>query len=245
MAFAADPPHTHGTLTKFFGVSADFCYKIPDSLHTREGILLEPLAVAVHAIRLADVRPGHRLVVFGAGTVGLFCAVVAREFGASTVISVDLLPGKLDVARKLVGAEVSRSWVPNSSYTAEENAQDLMETYELEDGADIVIDATGAESSVQTAMCILQPGGTYVQVGMGKRNIQFPIAEICERELSVKGSYRYGTGDFELAMSLVQRERIKFDGLITGEFSFEQASEAWESTRRGDGVKNVIKGPGD
>ncbi|KAI1375646.1 GroES-like protein [Hypoxylon crocopeplum] len=244
MAFAADPPHTHGTLTKFFRVSADFCYKIPDSLNIREGILLEPLAVAVHAVRLADIKPGHQVVVFGAGTVGLFCAAVAKEFGASVVVSVDLLPNKLEVAKKLIGEEVSKIWIPDSSLAPEENAQQLKDLHGLGEGAHVVIDATGAEPSVQTAMYTLQPGGTYVQAGMGKRKIEFPIAELCERELSIKGCFRYGPGDFELAMSLVQRGRIQLAALVTGEFSFEHASEAWESTRRGEGIKNVIRGPG-
>ncbi|ETS82644.1 putative D-xylulose reductase A [Pestalotiopsis fici W106-1] len=243
MAFAADSNSlTHGTLTKYFKTSADFCYKIPDNLQMKEGVLLEPLAVAVHAVRLADVKPGQRVVVFGAGTVGLFCAAVAKEFGASVVVSIDLLQNKLNVAKELLGSDIGRTWMPNTSSTPEQNAEQLRTDHGLGDGADVVIDATGAEPSVQTAMYALSRGGTYVQAGMGKRKIEFPIAEVCERELSIKGCFRYGPGDFELAMSLVQRGRINLATLITGEFPFEKASEAWESTSRGEGIKNVIRG---
>lgn len=243
MAFAADSnSHTDGTLTKFFRTSADFCYKLPENLHMREGVLLEPLSVAVHAVRLADIKPGHRVVVFGAGTVGLFCAAVAKEFGAAVVISIDLLQNKLDVAQQLLGPEVGKTWTPDTSSTPEDNAARLKSARGLDDGADVVIDATGAEASVQTAMYTLTRGGTYVQAGMGKRKIEFPIAEVCERELSIKGCFRYGPGDFELAMSLVQRGRIQVEKLVTGEFPFEKASDAWESTSRGEGIKNVIRG---
>ncbi|KAF7531653.1 hypothetical protein G7054_g8653 [Neopestalotiopsis clavispora] len=243
MRFAADSSSlTHGTLTKYFKTSADFCYKLPDNLPMREGVLLEPLAVGVHAVRLAEVKPGQRVVVFGAGTVGLFCAAVAKEFGASRVVSIDLLENKLKVAQELLGSEIGRTWTPNTSSTPEENAKQLKSAHGLGDGADVVIDATGAEPSVQTAMYTLAPGGTYVQAGMGKRKIDFPISEVCERELNIKGCFRYGSGDFELAMSLVQRGNIKLGTFVTGEFPFEKASDAWESTSRGEGIKNVIKG---
>lgn len=241
MAFAADPPHTHGTLTRFYKTSADFCYKLPDMVQMKEGVLMEPLAVAVHAVRLADVRPGQQVVVFGAGTVGLFCAAVAREFGASTVVSVDLLQKKLDFAREFVGSGVSRTSTPSRSLSPEENAQQLKDLHGLGEGAHVVIDATGAEASVQTGIYTLEPGGTYVQVGMGKRKIEFPMSEVCEREVNLKGCFRYGAGDFDLAVSLVQRRRIVLGTLITGEFPFEKASDAWESTKRGEGIKNVIQ----
>ncbi|PYH88134.1 GroES-like protein, partial [Aspergillus ellipticus CBS 707.79] len=70
MRFAADPPHTHGTLTRYYKLPEDFCYRLPDGVGLREGVLMEPLGVAVHAVRLAGVRPGMRVVVFGAGAVG-------------------------------------------------------------------------------------------------------------------------------------------------------------------------------
>lgn len=245
MRFAADPPRTHGTLTKFFLLPADFCYKLPESISLAEGVLMEPLAVAVHAVRLADIKPGQRVVVFGAGTVGLCCAAVAREFGAHLVVSVDLLQRKLDFARGFVGESVCRTVVPDTTLSAEENAVRLVEANGLDDGADVVIDASGAEASIQTAIHTLRPGGTFVQAGMGKRNIEFPISEICEKELSVKGCFRYGPGDFELSVQFVTQQRIKLQPLVTRILPFEMATEAWETTRRGEGIKTLIEGPRD
>ncbi|KAH7029494.1 chaperonin 10-like protein [Microdochium trichocladiopsis] len=258
MRFAADPASgTHGTLSRFFKSAADFCYRLPDGVGLRDGVLIEPLAVAVHAVRLAGIlgEPGKKVVVFGAGTVGLFCAAVAREFGAAAVVSVDLLPAKLQVARRLVGEDTCRTWVPDGSLSPVDNAEKLKKECGLssavvdggddgEGGAHVVLEATGAEVSVQTSIYTLRPGGVYVQVGMGKRNIDFPIAEIGEREITVKGCFRYGPGDFAIAMDLVARGKISLDGLVTGEFAFDKAWEAWESTGRGEGIKNVISGPG-
>jgi D-xylulose reductase len=236
MKFAASPPEVHGTLTKYFLLPADFCYKLPENISLTEAVLMEPLAVAIHAVRLANVKPGNRVVVFGAGTVGLFCAAVAREFGASTVVSVDILEHRLSFAQKFVGGSVGRTALPDQSLPPEENAKRLVQTQELGAGADIVIDASGAEASVQTAIFSLRMGGTYVQAGMGKRIIAFPISELCEKEITAKGCFRYGAGDFDLEIHLVGQGKIPLSGLITKIFPFESATEAWETARRGEGT---------
>ncbi|OOF99028.1 hypothetical protein ASPCADRAFT_140592, partial [Aspergillus carbonarius ITEM 5010] len=245
MKFAADPPVVHGTLTKYFMLPADFCYKISDNVKLSEAVLLEPLAVGIHAVRLADVKPGQSVVVFGAGTVGLFCAAVAREFGANIVVSVDILESKLKFAQGFVGREVGRTTMPDGELSVEENAARIMREYALGEGADVVIDASGAEASVQTAIFALRKGGTYVQAGMGKRKIEFPISEMCEKEVVAKGCYRYGPGDFDLGISLVGRGRLPLGGLISKVFPFEKATEAWEAARRGEGIKTLIEGPPD
>ncbi|PYH90234.1 hypothetical protein BO71DRAFT_334924 [Aspergillus ellipticus CBS 707.79] len=88
-------------------------------------------------------------------------------------------------------------------------------------------------------------GGTYVQVGMGKRVVGFPVAEMCEKDITAKGCFRYGPGDFELAMELVRGGRVRLDGLVSHVFPFERATEAWEMAGRGVGGKVVIEGPRD
>lgn len=165
MKFAADPPKRHGTLTKYFLTPADFCYKIPDSMRLEEAVLMDSLAMAVHAVRLADVRPGNRVIVFGFGAVGLFYAAVAREFGASTVISVDVLARRLEFARKFIGNSVGRNFVPNHFLSVEEVARQLVR---LGEGADIAIDASGVEASLQTAIFSLRNRGTFFSGRYGK-----------------------------------------------------------------------------
>ncbi|KAI1739609.1 GroES-like protein [Xylaria scruposa] len=244
MVFAASPPYP-GTLTKFYATSADFCYKIPDSMSLQEAVLIEPLAVGVHGVKLAGVRFGHKVVVFGAGTVGLFCAAVAKHFGAALVLSVDILYNKLEFARTVVGTDIGRTDMPDPSHPPEETARRFIKAHGLVDGADIVIDASGAEASINTGIHMLRSGGVYVQVGMGRRHVQFPISEICDREIVVKGSFRYGPGDYETALSLVAKGFIDLKHFITNIFPFEKATDAWEATARGEGIKNVIEAPRD
>lgn len=243
MKFAADPPKRHGTLTKYFVLPADFCYKVPETISLAEAVLIEPLAVAVHTVRLADAKPGQRVVVFGAGTVGLFCAIVAREFGAAEVICVDIVDRKLRFAQEVVGDRVGRTAMPDLALSPEDNAERLLQQFNLGEGADVAMDASGAELSMQTAVYVLRMGGTYVQTGMGKRKIEFPIAEMCEKEITAKGCYRYGSGDFALGIYLASQGRLRLTEFITKIFPFEEAIEAWETAKRGEGTKTLIRGP--
>ncbi|KAI0451569.1 GroES-like protein [Xylaria acuta] len=229
----------------FYASSADFWYKIPDSMSLQEAVLIKPLAVAVHGVKLAGVHFGHKVVVFGAGTVGLFCAAVARHFGAALALSVDILENKLSFVKTVVGTEVGRTDMPDSSLTPEENARRCIEAHGLGDGADIVIDASGAEASINTGIHVLRSRGVYVQVGMGRRNVQFPMSEICDREIIVKGSFGYGAGDYETALSLVGKGFINLKPFITNVFPLEKATDAWEATARGEGIKNIIEAPRD
>lgn len=134
-------------------------------MRLEEAVLMNSLAMAVHAVRLADVRPGNRVIVFGFGAVGLFYAAVAREFGASTMISVDVLVRRLEFARKFIGNSVGRNFVPNLFLSVEEVARQLVR---LGEGADIAIDTSGVEASLHTAIFSLRNRGTFFSGRYGK-----------------------------------------------------------------------------
>ena len=242
MKFAASPPDTDGMLTKYFKLPADFCYKLPAGVDLDEGALVEPLAVAVHAVRMVNVRPGQTVVVFGSGTIGVLSAAVAKAYGASKIVAVDLLDSKLEFAKRFNSSAVFK---PDTSVSAEENAARLVHENDLGAGADAVIEASGAESSVNTAIHVLRPGGSYVQTGLPKPIINFPILAMCERELHCHGAFRYGPGDYETALGFLEKGIIPVKELITKIFPFENATKAWETTKRGEGIKNMIQGVQD
>lgn len=240
MRFAATPPY-HGTLTGFWTAPADFCYKLPDAVSLQEGALIEPLAVAVHIVRQAGVAPGHSVVVMGAGPVGLLCAAVARAFGASTVVSVDIVQSKLDFARSFCATHVYAS----QRVAAEENAANILREAGLPDGADAVIDASGAEPSIQTSLHVVRRGGTYVQGGMGRADITFPIMALCLKEVTAKGSFRYGSGDYKLAVELVAAGKVDVKRLVSGVVPFREAEDAFKKVKEGEVIKMLIAGPNE
>lgn len=240
MVFAASPPYD-GTLTGFYISPADFCHKLPAGLSLREGALIEPLAVAVHIVRQAAVVPGQSVVVMGAGPVGLLCAAVARVFGASTVVSVDIIDSKLEFAKSFCSTHTYKSQ-PTSP---EANSAEIKKVASLPNGADVVLDASGAELSIRTSFSVICPGGTYVQGGMGKADITFPIMLLGMKEVNAKGSFRYGSGDYKLAVELVGSGKIDVKRLITGTVPFEQAEQAFAEVKGGHAIKILIAGPNE
>ena len=239
MKFAACPPDTPGCLTKYFKIPADFCYKLPPAVSLQEAVLAEPLAVAAHAVRMIGLKPGQNLVIFGAGTIGLLCGAVARMFGAKTIVSVDLLDHKLEFAKNLTN---SKTFKPDLNVSPEANAARLLSVNDLGLGADAVIEATGAESSIVTAVHVLRPGGSCVQTGLGKNIINFPIVAMSEKELHMHGAFRYNEGDFKVALDVLEAGNLPLKSLISNVFDFEQATDAWEATKAGQGIKNMIRG---
>lgn len=240
MVFAATPP-IHGTLTGFYTAPEDFCYKLPKHVSLQEGALMEPTAVGVHIVRQAKVQPGQSVVVMGAGPVGLLCAAVAKAFGASTVVSVDIVQSKLDFAREFSSTHTYLS----QRVSAEENANNIKKQCGLPDGADVVIDASGAEPSIQTSIHTLKVGGTYVQGGMGKADITFPIMAFAVKEATAHGSFRYNSGDYKLAVELVSAGKIDVKKLISGQVPFEKAEEAFKKVLEGQVIKILIGGPNE
>jgi D-xylulose reductase len=215
---------------------------LPTFLGLDEGVLVEPLAVAVHVCRLANIRLGEDVVVFGAGTIGLLCAAVSKAMGARNIICVDISKPRLEFAQRFAATGISQ---PMDRDTGEELARKIKSVHDLDAGADVVLEATGMEVCIAAGIHVLKKGGTFIQAGLGKPDVQFPIATLSEKEMVMKGSFRYGAGDYKMALHLLETRKVSVKELITCVVDFEKATEAWERTKKGEGIKNLIHGPQD
>ncbi|CCE90928.1 D-xylulose reductase XYL2 TDEL_0C00390 [Torulaspora delbrueckii] len=240
MAFAATPPYD-GTLVKYYLSPEDFVYKLADHISFEEGAVVEPLSVAVHANRLANTAFGQAVLVLGAGPVGLLAGAVAKAFGATDVVFVDIFESKLEKAKQF-GATRTVLFKPDS----DEN--DLVSLVTKSLGGlhpDVVFECSGAEKCIRAAVKSVKRGGTFVQVGMGKDNINFPINEFSQKEATFKGCFRYYEGDFDDAVKLLSTGKVNVKPLITKVFPFEQAVEAYKHNveHAKDVTKTIITGP--
>ena len=238
MQFAATPPYD-GTLSTYYTLPEDFCFILPPHISFEEGALVEPLSIAVHSVKLAGITTGQSIIVFGAGPIGLLCCAVARALGASTVLSVDIEQSRLAFARSYAASATYRM----EDKSPEDNATSIMTTFQLSEGADVVIDATGAESCISCGVRALRRGGTFVQTGLGASNILFPVGQICSKEGIYKGSFRYGPGDYKMAIELLNSKKVSVKELITHAYKFSCAEEAFEGVARRQGIKSIIYGP--
>jgi len=245
--FAATPPYD-GTLAKYYINAADFCYKLPDTMSLEEGAMAEPVSVALAIAKTAELKAHQTVLVVGYGPIGILCQAVARAWGAAKVIGVDVVDSRLALAasygadgtykpeRKAAGIDAMEH--------AEATAADLKEKMGLGDGADVVLECSGAEPCVQLGIYAAKPGGTFVQAGMGKEVVEFPITTVCTQGLTVKGSIRYLAGCYPAAIDLISKGKIDVKPLITHRFPFEQSEEAFGLVHQGrsDVFKVMIAG---
>jgi D-xylulose reductase len=134
---------------------------------------MEPLSVGIHSVfKLGGFHANQSIAVFGCGPVGLLCMAVAKALGASRVIGVDIVPERLQFAKDYAATDIylpikSHDGEPRMEYSRR-NADAMKATLNIMDrgskGIDLVIDASGAEASIQTALYLVKFGGTYVQV---------------------------------------------------------------------------------
>jgi len=238
MQFAATPPYD-GTLSTFYSVPEECCFKLPPHISLRIGALVEPLSIAVHCCSLAGNLQGRSVIIFGAGPIGLLCCAVSQAFGASRVTIVDAVDSRLEFAETFGANETYKM----EAGSPETNAAKLLAKANLGTGTDVVIDATGAEPCISCGISSLKRGGVFVQAGLGNPNITFPIGQICDKEAVLKGSFRYGPGDYKLAIELLDSKRVRLDSLITHEFAFTEAEQAFRNVAGKNGIKSIIYGP--
>ncbi|KAJ9306823.1 hypothetical protein DTO217A2_3604 [Paecilomyces variotii] len=246
MIFAATPPWD-GTLAKYYVNTSDFCYKVPDSMDLEEAAMVEPVSVACAIAKTADLRAHQTVLVLGCGPIGVLSQAVAKAYGAKIVVGVDVVQSRLEVAKSY---GVDHTFIPPRAQPgvdpmehAETVAKAMHEKFGV-DGFDVVLECSGAEPCVQLGIYAAKRGGTFVQAGMGKENVLFPITAVCTRGLVVKGSIRYLPGCYPAAIDLISSGQIDVKRLITNRYKFEEAEQAFELVKAGrqDAFKVMIAG---
>jgi len=237
MSFCATPP-VHGNLCRHYVHAADFCYKLPDHMSLEEGALMEPLAVGVHACRRAGVKLGSKVLICGAGPIGLVNLLTARAMGASEVVITDIMDNRLEVAKSM-GA--THTYKVTRERTAEEAAADIASLLGGE-APDVCIECSGAEPSIRFGIYATKSGGCLVLVGLGKPEISMPIVNAAVREVDIRGIFRYANC-YPTAIAMVASGKVDVKPLITHRFSLEQTLDAFETARTGAGgaIKVMIK----
>lgn len=192
---------------------------------------------------VAQMRPNSTVVVYGAGPVGLLTMSVAKALGAKFVLAVDVQESRLIFAKEFAASDYHLSGKPHEGEDkmdySKRQALEIQKKFNFNErgpgGVDLVIDCSGAESCIQSAVFVLKHGGTFVQVGMPHADVKFPVVDFLVKEITYKGSFRYGPGSYSTALDLVSQGKVKVNPLITHRYTFEEAKEAFQSNRDGKG----------
>jgi threonine dehydrogenase-like Zn-dependent dehydrogenase len=183
----------------------------------RLAALVEPISIAMRAVRRARVQAGERIVVLGAGPIGQGILLCARELGAS-VLLVDLQPERLELAREL-GAET----IP---WTDADETVARAREWAGGGGPPAVFDATGVPAAVAAMIELVSSAGRAAQVGLSGGSIDLRIGSLTEKELDLLGVTCCDAEDFAAAVALVERHPEDVLRLVSHEFALEQAHEA-------------------
>jgi len=200
-----------GAFSEYAVIEDDFAHAVPSTMTAEQAALLEPVSVAVHACRKAEITVASRVLITGAGPIGIFNAQVARAFGATEIVVSD----PLEHRRKFAATHGATS-------TIDPITTDFAQFTEH---FDVYIDASGNARAINDAIQTVKPSGHVVLVGMGNDRIELPIAVIQHHELKLTGTFRYAN-TWPAAIALVVSGAVDVDSLITGRFGLDQVGEA-------------------
>ncbi len=224
--FFATPP-VDGAFAEFVAIHEDFAFALPDGVSDEAGALMEPLSVAVWACQKASVRAGDRVLVTGAGPIGLLVLQTALAHGATEVAVTDVNPHRLATAERLGATRTLRAG-----------------DHDTPPEADAFIECSGHPQAVRTGLEALRPAGTAVLVGMGPEpDGVVPLALLQSRELHLTGTFRYAN-TYPAAIALAAAGKVDLETLITGRFALDDTEAALRAGRADPQAVKVMVRPG-
>lgn len=232
MEYMSSPP-VNGALTEYVAWPAEYLYALPDGVSLREGALVEPLSVAMHACEQGDVSEGDTVLVTGGGPIGQLVAEVAGWRGAETIALTDVVPEKLELA--------AERGVDYAVDVGSEDPVSVIREGVDEDGVDVVLESSGAESAIRTTTEAVKRGGTVVFVGIPiDAPIPTDVNGIIGGEYTLKGSFRFN-GTYPDAIEGIRSGELDVDGIVSFEYPFADTQAAFERASEPPGVKGVVR----
>ncbi len=226
---------TDGGFAEYLVVPAGKIIELTNDMTFEQGSFVEPLAVGVHGLRLAPIKPETRLVILGAGTIGMMHLLVARAWGVTEIIITDTIPSKLDLALEL-GAKYALD-VSKTKLT-----DFCRQTYGVEQALDVAVECVGAAGTVRDGIATLKKGGTMVVVGVFPHEVPVNLGIVQDRELKLIGSLMYRMNDFLEARDLIASGRTPIELLISARYPLDQIAVAMQAIdqHREKNIKTMI-----
>jgi L-iditol 2-dehydrogenase len=195
----------NGAFADFVAVPQRALYPLPDKISFEDAALVEPFAIALHAVRRATIAPGDTAVVIGCGMIGLALVQVLRATGCQNIIALDVAPEKLAQAQKLGAASVI-----NSADTPLAKILGLTNNC----GADVAFEAVGISATVELAVQSVCKGGSVVLVGNVAPKVELPLQIAVTRELSLFGSCA-SAGEYPACLDMLAQGAITAAPLLS------------------------------
>ncbi|MGM7699344.1 NAD(P)-dependent alcohol dehydrogenase [Microbacterium sp. A84] len=220
MEFASAPP-VDGALAEYMCIPSIFAHPIPGEMSFVQATFVEPLSVGLAAARKAGIAPGMRVLVAGAGPIGILTAAAAKIHGADTVVLVDPQEQRLEAARQTAAFRTARPL-------------DLSdETF------DVFVDASGAAAAIDDGLRRLSAGGIAVLVGMGSARYDLDVFLVQSKELRLEGLFRYAN-TWPTAIHMIASGAVKVDHLVAAMYGLDDVQAAMERNGDADAIKLIV-----
>jgi L-iditol 2-dehydrogenase len=219
LRFLGTPGQGDGCLSEFIVMPEECCFPTNGGITIEQGVLCEPLAIAVYSVKQSRLRTGQDVVVLGAGPIGLSCMAVVNAQGARTCYLTEKIEERMRMARAN-GA----TWVGNP--LKEDIIAAILKQQPM--GVDIAYECAGQQETIDQAVDLLKPGGTLMLIGIPREDrISLSIDKIRRKEVTII-NVRRQNGCTRAAMDLIESRRLSVDFMVTHRFGLDRVQEAFE-----------------
>lgn len=219
-----------GSLQQKWNVRSDLLVRLPADMDLATAALVEPVAVAVHDVRRANLRKADRAIVLGGGPIGLLIATVAKAEGAEVVVV------EPDSHRRTMIRDLGHQTMD----PVNENVAKLVDDWTYGAGADVVFEVSGAAAAVTSATSLAKVRGTVVIVAIHGEPRAVDLKQVFWRELSIVGARVYDRSDFERSVELIADGRVPTDAIISATVPLARADEAFKTLEAGQAMKVLV-----
>ncbi len=196
----------HGAFAEYVTVPQHILYKMPDRVTFDHAAIVEPAAVALHAVKLTPISIDDSAIVVGTGMVGLFVIQALRTVGCGKIIAVDLEQDRLELAKTLGADIVFKPDEINDSAKIKELTEGR--------GADIAFEVVGITPTIKTAINSLRRGGKLTLVGNLSPIVEIPLQAIVTQQLRLQGSCAI-CGEYPAVLNMIERGTINVNAILS------------------------------
>lgn len=209
----------NGAFAEYIAVPEDKVFKLPDEVSFEDAALVEPTAVAIHAVRKSEQKIGDKILILGAGTIGLLVLQVAKLAGVEVVIT-DLRDYRLKKAKEF-GADKVLNPINEDIFSYIKNNYGS-------DGIDLIYDCVAIEETCSQSIQIARKGTKIIIVGVPEGSMNVNLAYVQDRELELIGTLMYTKKDFYTALEFIRRQKIQVSPLVTHKFKLREIEKAFQ-----------------
>lgn len=222
----------NGAFAEYVNVPEHILYALPDNVSFEQAAMVEPVAVALHALSLTPIKTGDVAVVVGTGMIGLFIIQALRIAGCSKIVAIDKDTDRLNLAKEMGATHIFQADHPNIPNEIRELSHNR--------GADIAFEVVGISATLALAVEVVRKGAVITLVGNLAQKAEIPLQSVVTRQIRLQGSCAI-CGEYPAALELIASGKINIDRMISAVVPLEEGSVWFDKLYRQEpGLMKVI-----